>query len=73
MCLEIRTLSVDARPETRNCALVMLFKALSTHGASLTPAVWTAVFNEVRIELHVFSKGYIFLALSTHGMDRCVY
>lgn len=44
---EMKTLCLDPRAETRNCALVTLFKAVATHGPSLTQEIWSALFAQV--------------------------
>ena len=44
---EMKTLCLDPRAETRNCALVTLFKAVATHGPSLTGEIWSALFSQV--------------------------
>lgn len=44
---EMKTLCLDPRSETRNCALVTLFKAVATHGPSLTSEIWSALLSQV--------------------------
>ncbi len=47
----LRPLGTDRRPEVRNCALITLFKTLTTHAGHLQLSSWPSVLNSLLFPL----------------------
>lgn len=47
MLERLMALSVDSRPEIRNCAMKTLFAAMVSHASQLSPPQWRSVFSDV--------------------------